>query len=455
MERKILVVDDDAELLAAVEYGLKARGYQVRTAPSAEAAFGAMQGFDPGVVLTDLYMPGMTGIELLSRLRAADADVDVVVFTGQEGTDSAISAIRSGAYDYLSKPVEPDDLDAVLTRCFQDRKARRGAKAEADAQAEGPTRLIGTTPRMIEIYKTLGRVADTMAPVMIRGETGTGKEVIARTIHANSGHADEPFIAINCTAVPDQLLESELFGHVKGAFTGAVAERRGRFELAGRGTIFLDEIGDTSPAFQAKLLRVLQEHEFYPVGSEQPKQTRARVIAATHRDVEEMVRSGEFREDVYFRLRVVEIHVPPLRDRIEDIPRLAQHFLARASRDMHRPPKVIPPDVMRMLQEHDWRGNVRELENAIARAVVLSQGTTIRPEHLGIGRAKDESVLESGNSMSIASLDDAERRQVTRVLQRTGGNKRQSARILSISRPRLDRLIKKYDIDLDEITSEG
>ncbi len=456
MERKVLVVDDDADVRETLDFWLDGEGYAVRTAASAEQAFSVVAEFRPEIVVTDLYMAGMNGLELLARLKASDADVDVVVVTGKDEMETAVEAIRAGAYDYLAKPLDPEELAALLARCFADRRARAGVEGEdaggEDAGGGRPagSRIIGRERAMLEIYKTIGRVAGTAAPVLIRGETGTGKEVVARAIHEHSGHAAEPFVAVNCTSVPDQLLESELFGHVRGSFTGAVSDRKGRFELAGHGTIFLDEIGDTAPSFQAKLLRVLQEKEFYPVGSEQPRQALARVIAATHRPVEAMVRDGSFREDLYYRLRVVEIHVPPLRDRPGDIPALADHFLTRAIRSLGLPGKVIPPDVMRALREHDWPGNVRELENAIARAAVLAQGTALRVEHLGIGRGGG-GVLEAADSLSTATLDDAERRQLLAALERTGGNKRQAARILEISRPRLDRLIRKYDIDVAEM----
>ncbi|HEV2735496.1 MAG TPA: sigma-54 dependent transcriptional regulator, partial [Longimicrobiaceae bacterium] len=280
--------------------------------------------------------------------------------------------------------------------------------------------------------------------VLIRGETGTGKELVARAIHFNSPQAGEPFVAINCTAIAENLLESELFGHVRGAFTGAVGDRKGRFELAGNGTIFLDEIGDTAPAFQAKLLRVLQEREFYPVGGERPRRTEARVIAATHRPIEELIGQGSFREDLYFRLRVVEIVVPPLRERRDDIPLLAEHLLARAAREIHKDVRIIPAPVMKALQAYDWPGNVREMENTITRAAVLAHGPAISLENLGLGTVPVKGAA-SASGPEGTTLDEVERLQVERILQRTGGNKRRAARLLGISRPRLDRLLAKYD----------
>jgi transcriptional regulator with GAF, ATPase, and Fis domain len=299
---------------------------------------------------------------------------------------------------------------------------------------------------MIEISKLIASVASARTPVLIRGETGTGKEVIAKTIHYNSPQADEPFVALNCTAVPESLLESELFGHVRGAFTGAIGDRKGRFELAGDGTIFLDEIGDVGPAFQAKLLRVLQDGEFYPVGAERPRHTSARVLAATHRPLEELVRAGKFRDDLYFRLRVVEIVVPPLRDRRGDIRVLAEQLLARAAREQHKPTAFIPEDVMRLLEAYDWPGNVRELENALTRALVLARTPVLTAEHFAL----DAPVPLGGNAVSDSSdesLAAAIRGYVERMLAATGGNKTHAARRLDISRQRLDRILSRGDDD--------
>jgi two-component system response regulator AtoC len=291
---------------------------------------------------------------------------------------------------------------------------------------------------MIEIFKLVGQLSATRTNVVIRGASGTGKELIARAIHSGSPYADRPFVAVNCTALPSTLLESELFGHVKGSFTGASSDRRGRFALAEKGTIFLDEIGDTSIDFQAKLLRVLQEHEFYPVGAERPEQMEARVIAATHRNLEELVERGEFREDLYYRLRVVEIVVPPLRERSRDIPALAKHLVRKVSLAAHRPVPMLTPDAMDGLISHPWPGNVRELENCLTRAVVVATGDVIRLENLELTPREDAGEL--------GTLEGAERDQVTCVLTATRGHKSKAAEILDISRPRLDRLIEKYGL---------
>ncbi|MCJ7628031.1 MAG: sigma-54 dependent transcriptional regulator, partial [Longimicrobiales bacterium] len=301
--------------------------------------------------------------------------------------------------------------------------------------------LVGHDPLMIGIYKLVGQLAANRANVLIRGETGTGKEVIARAIHFNSSDTAEPFIPVNCTAFAPTLLESELFGHVRGAFTGAVSDHRGRFALAGKGTIFLDEVGDTSPQFQSKLLRVLEDHEFYPVGGEKPERTEARVVAATHRDLEKMIPEGRFREDLYYRLRVVEVTVPPLRERMGDVSLLAEHLVRSAAETLHRDPPVLSSAASDALLKHPWPGNVRELENCLTRAVVVSTGNVIRPEHLAIGPVPPESPAR------LAPLDEVEREHVARVLAATGGHKTRTSEILEISRPRLARLMEKYGME--------
>jgi transcriptional regulator with GAF, ATPase, and Fis domain len=302
--------------------------------------------------------------------------------------------------------------------------------------------LVGRDARMIEIYKVIGQVAATRANVLIRGESGTGKELIAHAIHLHSADAAEPFVPVNCTALPATLLESELFGHVRGSFTGAQSDRRGRFALAGRGSIFLDEIGDTSPEFQTKLLRVLQERQFYPVGADRPEKTEARVIAATHRNLESMVESGEFRGDLYYRLRVVEIRVPPLRERPLDLPLLAQALVRRASNALGCPVPVLAADALAALARHDWPGNVRELENCLTRAIVVSGGNVIHAEDLTLGEGR-----AAAGAAPLGTLDEWEREHVERVLAATGGQKAQAARVLGVSRPRLDRLLKKHGLD--------
>ncbi len=446
MSRRILVVDDDESHRKTLERFLSTEDCEVMAVDSAERALGVVSSYDPHLVITDIKMPGMSGFDLIRRLREASDDRDVVMITAFEDMKTAIEAMKVGAYDFLVKPLDLDQIEAVVERCFRDRAFRRRARqlSEDAAGDAALDTLVGRDPRMIEIYKLIGKVSQTSTPVLIRGDTGTGKELIARALHYNSPRAHEPFVAVNCTALPETLLESELFGHVKGAFTGAVGERRGRFEMAGSGTIFLDEIGDTSPTFQGELLRVLQEGEFHPVGAERVRKTDARVIAATHRNVEQAVKEGDFREDLYFRLRVVEITVPPLRDRRADIPLLAQHIVNKTAKRLHKPVYVIPDPVMAELLAYDWPGNVRELENSLTRAIVLAQGHAISADHLVLGTSQTSA--PRFDELETATLDAVEGAHVQRILARTGGNKTRAAEILGISRPRLDRIIERHEL---------
>jgi len=444
MSDRVLLVDDDLSIRETFEHHLGRSGCDVRTAAGGEEALAIVAEFAPGLVITDVRMPGMDGLELLRRLRAGGEDIDVAVITAHDDMRSAIAAMQAGAYDYLVKPLDLDRIDTMVRRCFRERSLRRRVHHLAAEAAEpfGLESLVGHDERMIEIYKLIGVLTGNRATVLIRGDTGTGKERIARAIHFNAPQAGEPFVAVNCTALTETLLESELFGHVRGAFTGAVANRKGCFELAGTGTIFLDEIGDTGLDLQAKLLRVLESREFYPVGGEHPRRAEARVIAATHRPLEEYVRSGRFREDLYFRLKVVEIAVPPLRERRGDIPALIAHLLSRIGRELHRPIDGVSEDAMRMLAAYDWPGNVRELENTLTHAAVLSRGPVITADSLSLGPLLSAEPGPASHG-SEGSLDAVERSHVERVLRQTGGNKRQAARILGISRPRLDRIISK------------
>jgi len=378
------------------------------------------------MIVTDVRMSGMTGLELLEKVRGSMDDVEVVVMTAHDDMETAVTAMKSGAFDFLVKPVDPKAVQALADRCFKERKLVETTDVPDEVAALPRSRLVGSDPKMIEIYKTIGVLAANRATVLVRGETGTGKEVIARGIHENSEHSEEPFIAVNCTALTDTLLESELFGHVKGAFTGATGARKGYFELAGKGTIFLDEIGDTSPDFQTKLLRVLQERRFYPVGGEEPRTTEARVVAATHQPVEELVEKGAFREDLYFRLKVVEIEVPPLRERRGDIEAIATALLGRIRDETGKDVRRISDDAVERLMAYDWPGNVRELENALMRAAIVARGTVIGADHL---------ILEGAMSAAARdlSLESAIRRHVRLVVDRVGGDEEAAAEVLGIS----------------------
>ncbi|MCG6955332.1 MAG: sigma-54 dependent transcriptional regulator, partial [Gemmatimonadetes bacterium] len=443
MSARVLVVDDDPSIRETFEHHLRRTGHEVAVAATAEEALAALSDFEPTLVITDVRMPGMGGLELLRRVREA-GDVQVVVITAYEGMKSAVAAMREGAYDYLTKPLDLDRIDLLVERSERDRALQRRVRNLTAETSEGHDldELIGQDPKMIDIYKLIGVLARNRATVLVTGETGTGKERIARAIHFNSPAAEEPFVAVNCTAIPDPLLESELFGHTRGAFTGAIDRREGYFELAGSGTIFLDEIGDTTREFQAKLLRVLEDREFYPVGGERPHRLEARVIAATQRSLETEVREGRFRDDLFYRLQVVEIEVPPLRERRGDIRRLVEHLLAKLADELHTDVRGITDGALRRLTTYGWPGNVRELEHALTRAMVVCRGPVIDVEHLSLGAVQ----LDTGPEAAPAddSMNAIEATHVQRILDRTGGNKRETARVLRISRPRLDRLIEKH-----------
>jgi len=455
---RILLVDDEEGLRRTLAPHLSDLGHEVEAVESAERALNRVSEFKPDIVFSDVQMSGMNGFELLARLREALPDLDVVIFTGFGGVQGAIDAIKQGASDYLLKPLDLDEIEGVIDRLVEDRLARESATEVVEPESS-PGGLVGKHPSMLKVYKTIGAVAPTGAAVLIQGETGTGKELIARTIHENSSCAEEPFIAVNCAAVPETLLESTLFGHVRGAYTGASSDRRGPFELAGRGTVFLDEIGETTLAFQAKLLRVLEEREFYPVGSEFPRQTEARVIAATNRDLAEMVRKGEFREDLYFRLKVVDIYVTPLRERRSDIPLLVRNILSRSAQELGRGVPTVPPEVMASLVSRDWPGNVRELENTLLRALVMSRGPALSVSDIegslwGLGSnpsARLPHAPPAGPKTvkpEEVSLAAVERNHVQKVLFETEGNKSAAARLLEVSRPTLNRMIKDHQLVL-------
>ena len=440
--RTVLVVDDDADIRASLADFLSEEGAQVTVAATAEEALSVVAGLRPQLVISDVRMPGLSGLDLLRVIRERAPATDVVLMTAFDDMPTIVSAMREGASDFLTKPIDLADLRAVLSRVFSDQEFRESDVDAVPDVSAGTDHLVGRDPRMIALYKLIGQVAANRTTVLVRGESGTGKELIARAIHVNSPKADQPFVPVNCTALPTGLLESELFGHLRGAFTGAVANRRGRFALAGTGTIFLDEIGDTTPEFQAKLLRVLEDREFFPIGAERPERTEARVIAATHRNLEELIEQKLFRADLYYRLRVVEITIPPLRDRPRDIPLLAQHLVARAATRLGRAaPPMLAPETLEVLLTRPWPGNVRELDNYLTRAVVMASGGVIRPELLDVPQERARS------SEALGTLAEVEREHIVRVLVATDGNKARAARMLGISRPRLDRLLWKHGIE--------
>lgn len=441
VSHSLLIVDDDSRVRTALSEALESETLNVRTAANAEAALDSLGEHGADLVLADLRMPGMDGLTLLRRVKERDRDTSVILMTAYEDLSSVATAMRDGAVDFLIKPLDLPELRRTLQRVLEDQALARGSVAGTRPRPRPiPEALfVGRHPAMIEVFKLVGQAAAARSTVLIRGASGTGKELIARSIHALSPRAASPFVAVNCASIPESLLESELFGHVRGAFTDAVADRKGRFALARDGTLLLDEIGDTSTEFQAKLLRVLQEGEYTPVGTDRPLRAHARILAATHQDLEDLVERDEFRRDLYYRLRVVEIYLPPLAERAEDIPLLVEHLLERKSRAAGRPAPVVSSDSMALLIAHDWPGNVRELENCLERAMITAAGDVIRPEHL-------PTIERRAAEPKTMSLNGAEREHIRRVLESTGGNKSRAASTLEISRPRLDRLIRKYGL---------
>jgi DNA-binding NtrC family response regulator len=441
MARRVLIVDDDPAIRTSLAEALSDDGITVTVAESGARALALFDHTAPDVVLSDVRMPDIDGLALLQTLRERAPSVDIILMTAFDDMPTVVAAMRGGAVEFLVKPLNLRQLRHVVDRVFDDRRSRRNAEHVEPITDDALGELVGRDPHMIEVYKLVGQAAVTRATVLVRGESGTGKELVARAIHANSLAAAEPFVPVNCAALPNTLLESELFGHVRGAFTGAHETRRGRFALAGKGTIFLDEIGDTTIDFQSKLLRVIQDREFQPVGAEKSERTDARVIAATHQDLEQMLADRRFREDLYYRMRVVEIVIPPLRDRPDDIPLLARRMVQRASRSLGTDDVVLSSEALDRLIQHSWPGNVRELENCVMRAVVIASGNVIRPEHLSIASPGQ------AQQAALTSLEQMEREHVLRVLKATEGKKGRAAEILGVSRPRLNRLLEKYRLE--------
>jgi len=463
---RILIVDDDRSIRRTLEKFLGSEGYEVATAQDAPGAIeaassGANAASSDGpfdVMLLDLGLPGGSGFDVLSAIAGRDDAPTIVVVTARDDMQSTVKAIQLGAYEYLVKPVDIDRLRTVVKTALESRQAREQL---VELTARGPEAgdILGKSAAIRDVWKQIGAVSTTRAPVLIRGESGTGKELVARAIHMASqagqhgggsggsgGTSAKPFVAVNCTALAPGVLESELFGHVKGAFTGAVADRPGRFELAGKGTIFLDEIAEIPLDLQAKLLRILQERTFERVGDAKTMQLEARVIAATHRDLAQMVAKGTFREDLYYRLRVVEIALPALRERASDIPILVEGLLAKINRDLGKEVRYVTPAALAKLSAYAWPGNVRELENTLTRALVLAKSDVLDETLLPIGASAQPLPADVDSEGSLTTLREVERRHIARVLAAAEWNKRRACAILDISRPTLDRKIEEYGL---------
>ena len=450
---RILIVDDDRSIRRTLEKFLVSEGFDVTTAQDAPGAIAAAASDAPDVMLLDLGLPGGSGFDVLSALEDKPRPPTIVVVTARDDMQSTVKAIQLGAYEYLVKPIDIDRLKDVVKSALASRTTRDNLEqfVSTAAQAQQTGVILGKSATIREVWKQIGAVSTTRAPVLIAGESGTGKELVARAIHVASADRERPFVAVNCTALAPGVLESELFGHVKGAFTGAVADRPGRLELAGKGTLFLDEIAEIPMDLQAKLLRVLQERTYERVGDAKPMQLEARVIAATHRDLAGMVQKGTFREDLYYRLRVVEIGLPPLRERASDIPVLVEGLLAKINRDLGKDVRYVTPTALARLQGYAWPGNVRELENTLTRAVVLAKGDVLDETLLPLGPAPAQGDAHDVDAEgSLPTLREIERRHIARVLVHTEWNKRRACAILDISRPTLDRKIEEYGLRKEE-----
>jgi two-component system response regulator HydG len=448
---KILLVDDETAILDTLEILFRGEGYDVAVADSGPKALAALADERPDIVLTDIRMPGASGLEVLAEARRVDPEIAVILMTAQASLQSAVRAVNEGAYYYLQKPFANDELIAICRRAAEVRELKvenKRLKREIRSRTrDGTTRPTGSAPRFIEVLELAETVAATESTVLISGESGTGKEIVARYIHSLSDRSDGPFLSINCGALPESLLESELFGHVKGSFTGAVRDRDGLLVAAARGTFFLDEIGEMSAATQVKLLRAIQEREIIPVGSTTAIPVDVRIVAATNRDLEEEITRGAFRSDLYYRLNVIQLHMPPLRERREDIPLLAKHFLRRAGGE-EPDALTLTDEAMAVLCDYDWPGNVRELENALERAVVVSPTPEISPDAFP-DRVRETPTprLAAVDLPANPTMEVVERAYILWVLQSEGGNKTRAAEVLGIDPSTLYRKLNRYGID--------
>ncbi|HTE43684.1 MAG TPA: sigma-54 dependent transcriptional regulator [Gemmatimonadaceae bacterium] len=448
----VLIVDDETGILDSLNILLRNEGFIPHLANGGRAGLERLAEMSPDIVLTDIRMPNVTGVEILAAARAADPDMPVILMTAQATLQSAMQAVNEGAFYYIQKPFRNDELVAILRRAAEHRNLRVENRSLKQAirrhERQGITRPIGTSKSWLDIVRLVETVAPTDSTVLIQGESGTGKEVIARYIHELSVRCEGPFLSINCGALPEGLLESELFGHVKGSFTGAIRDRPGLFTAATKGTFFLDEIGETTAATQVKLLRALQHREVIPVGSTDAIAVDTRVVAATNRDLDEEIRVGNFRSDLYYRLNVISLHLPPLRQRRDDIPLLAEHFLQRIAGLRSEPIKQLTDGAVEVLSEYNWPGNVRELENALERAIILTPGIEIGadalPERVTERRTEP---LVSNRTPPNPTLEAVERAYIMWVLQSEGGNKSRTAEALGIDPSTLYRKLSRYGVE--------
>jgi DNA-binding NtrC family response regulator len=451
MTKRILIVEDESTMMRVLELQLLSAGFSVEKATSAEQAAPLVErgGFD--LVLTDLKLPGMDGLSLLDRIRGMDASLPVIIMTAYGTVETAVKAMKAGASDYVLKPFSLDDLMLTIDKVLELHSLRaenRRLKDELGRRYQFDN-IVGRSPGMQEVFAAVARVAPTRATVLLAGESGIGKDLIARAIHHHSPRRDKPFVKINCSAIPENLMESELFGYEKGAFTGASSSRAGKFEQADGGTVFLDEIGDVPPPIQVKLLRVLQEREFERLGSNKTLTVDVRVIAATNQDLRAALEQGAFREDLYYRLNVVPINIPPLRERKEDIPYLVNHFLAKYAEETGGRVQSVTPAAMEKLMAYHWPGNVRELENIMQRAMVMAPGPSLEPADMQLESRRPPQAVSDGAPFlpEGMSLEQYEQHLIREALRRCNGNKSQAARLLGLTRNALRYRLTQMGIE--------
>jgi two-component system NtrC family response regulator len=449
MANKVLIVDDDEKLLKVLSGSLEKEDFIVSTATTAGEGLNRFREIDFDAVLVDLVLPDMDGIELLKTIRNIDSDFPVIMITGHASIDLAVKAMRMGAFYFIEKPASKKAILEILKRAIEQKElilSYQSLKKTAEEKFRF-SGIIGKSKQMQEIFELIERIASAEATVLIQGESGTGKELVAKAIHFNSPRKENRFVAINCSALPESLLESELFGYERGAFTGANKKKKGLFEIAHKGTIFLDEIVETSSAFQSKLLRVLEDMTFYPVGSTEEKRADVRILAATNRNIEDSVAGGKFRKDLYYRLNVVKVSLPPLRERKIDIPLLTQNFLKTYADKNRKNIGGVSDEAMEVLMRYSWPGNVRELENAIERAVILCQDQTILAEHLPERTSRSEE-LEPSNILEYEEAKEAfEKKYLRNLLRQTEGNVTDASRVARMTRQNIYLKLKKYEIN--------
>ena len=446
---RLVVIDDEVNAAAALETLLREDGYEVSRAHDAKSGLALLETTDADVVLTDLRMPGMDGLELLARIKEIRPETMVILMTAYGTVKTAVRAMKMGAEDYLGKPIDVEELEVILQKVLEKKRLLEETRVlrERVMTKYRFDNLVGESPEMLAAFKTIQQVASSSSSVLLLGESGTGKELFAQALHQNSPRRSKPFVKVACAALPETLLESELFGHEKGSFTGALYTRAGRFEMADGGTLFLDEIGDISPTVQVKLLRFMEEREFERVGGNRTYKVDVRIVCATHRDLTKKLLDGTFREDLYYRLNVIEIHVPALRERPGDIPVLAHHFLKKYADANRKSVRGISDEALALLLRHTWPGNVRELENAIERAVVLAAEPVLNPNHFPTLR-RLETAAPNGSAATVtipgSTFAEIEREAILRTLEAVGGSTSRAAALLGISARKIQYKVKEY-----------